>query len=61
MKTLHMSKEQIELQNGCDEIKRQLGWIQKTITLLNEIKAKPVVVRVECKDDIHKLIKCVYE
>ena len=56
-----MSKEQIELQNGCDEIKRQLGWIQKTITLLNEIKAKPVVVRVECKDDIHKLIKCVYE
>ena len=56
-----MNKEQWELQNGCDDIKRQLVLIKKTITLLNDIKAMPVGVRNECNKDISKLIKCVYE
>ena len=56
-----MNKEQIHLQNQCDEIKKQLVLIKKTITLLNDIKGMPSIVRVECKENISKLMNWIYE
>lgn len=61
MKTLSMNKEQIHLQNHCDEIKKGLVVIDKTIKVLNEIKAMPSIVRVECKENINKLMNWIYE
>jgi len=56
-----MNKEQIQLQNQCDEIKKQLVLIDKTIKCLNEIKGMPSIVRVECKENINKLMNWIYE
>ena len=56
-----MNKEQIQLQNQCDEIKKQLVLIDKTIKVLNHIKGMPSIVRVECKENINKLMNWIYE
>lgn len=61
MKTLVMSEAQIKLQNQNDEIKKQLVLIKKTITLLNDIKEMTPIVRVECKENINKLMNWIYE
>lgn len=58
---MDMNKEQLELQNQNDEIKKQLVLIKKTITLLNDIKEMTPIVRVECKENINKLMNWIYE
>ena len=60
MKTLTMKKEQWELQNQCDKLRYQLRVINQTKKLLNDVKSMPVGVREELRNDINKLIKCIY-
>lgn len=60
MKTLTMTEEQRELQNQCDKLRYQLRVINQTKKLLSDIKSMPVGVREELRNDINKLIKCIY-
>ena len=61
MKVLTMNKEQSELQNQCDKLSQQLRVIKQTKKLLSDVKSMPVVVREELRNDINKLLKCMYE
>ena len=61
MAGVSMNEEQMKLQNDCDEIKKQLFIIDKTIKVLNHIKVMPPIVKENCKEDINLLMNWIYE
>ena len=56
-----MNEEWMKLQNDCDEIKKQLVLIDKTIKVLNHIKVMHPIVKENCKEDINLLMNWIYE
>ena len=57
---MNMNEGQMKMQNDCDEIKKQLDTIDKTIKVLKDIKGMKPIIRENCKEDINRLMNWIY-